>query len=221
MRCAETPEMRRIVIEFENIHLNFNNRSVIKNLSLKINQGDKVVISGKSGCGKSSLLSLVLGFITPCEGKVFFDGAGVDEKTVWDVRKRIAYIDQDTSLGSGSVNDLLDFVSRLKVNAHLNFALDDLMKLFELNREVIPKSIKELSGGERQRLAIVIAVLLNRDVFFLDEITASLDKHLKRKVANFFLNRENWTCVIVSHDPVWTENSAVRVFDFEEKKWKH
>ncbi len=209
------------MIEFENIHLSFNDRSVIKNLSLKINKGDKVVISGKSGCGKSSMLSLVLGFTTPCEGKVFFDGAVVDEKTVWDVRKRIAYIDQDTSLGSGTVHDLLDFVSRLKVNAHLNYAVDDLMKLFELNREVIPKNIKELSGGERQRLAIVIAVLLNRDVFFLDEITASLDKHLKRKVAEYFLNRENWTCVIVSHDPVWTENSAVRVFDFEDKKWKH
>lgn len=209
------------MVEFENIHLSFNNKSVIQNLSLKINQGDKVVISGKSGCGKSSLLSLVLGFVTPREGKVFFDGAGIDEKTVWDVRKRIAYIDQDTSLGSGSVRDLLDFVSGLKINTHLNFAVDDLMKLFELNREVIQKNIKELSGGERQRLAIVIAVLLNRNVFFLDEITASLDKHLKRKVADFFLNRKDWTCVVVSHDPVWTENSAVRVFDFEEKKWKH
>lgn len=213
--------MKNTVIEFENIHLSFNNKSVIQNLSLKINQGDKVVISGKSGCGKSSLLSLVLGFVTPREGKVFFDGAGVDEKTVWDVRKRIAYIDQDTSLGSGSVRDLLDFVSGLKINAHLNFAVDDLMRLFELNREVIQKNIKELSGGERQRLAIVIAVLLNRNVFFLDEITASLDKHLKRKVADYFLNRKDWTCVVVSHDPVWTEDSAVRVFDFEEKKWKH
>ncbi|MCD4706873.1 MAG: ATP-binding cassette domain-containing protein [Candidatus Sabulitectum sp.] len=213
--------MRSTVIEFKNIHLNFNDRSIIQNLSLKINQGDKVVLSGKSGCGKSSLLSLLLGFITPREGKVFFDGAVVDEKTVWDVRKRIAYIDQDTSLGSGTVHDLLVFVSGLKINAHLNFAVNDLMKLFELNFEVIHKNIKELSGGERQRLAIVIAVLLNRDVFFLDEITASLDKHLKKKVADFFLNREDWTCVVVSHDPVWTENSAVRVFDFEEKKWKH
>ncbi|MCK5785483.1 MAG: ATP-binding cassette domain-containing protein [Candidatus Sabulitectum sp.] len=209
------------VIEFRNTHLSFNGKSVIRNLSLNIDKGDKVVVSGKSGSGKSSLLSLVLGFIQPDSGQVLFDNIPVDERSVWDVRKRVACIDQDVSLGTGTVHGLLAFVSSLKANSHHSFVPDKLMALLELEDDLLHKDIKDLSGGERQRMAIVIAVLLGRDVFFLDEVTASLDKHLKKKVAGYFTGREDWTCVIVSHDPVWLDNSVVRVFDFEEKVWKH
>ena len=213
-------EMRAALIKFDSIDLGFNGKSVIQNLSLEFSRGDKVVIFGKSGSGKSSLLAMVLGFIRPDRGLVLFDGIPVDEKTVWEVRKRIASIDQDVSLGSGKVSRLLNNTSNLNTNADLEFDTDELMTFFELDADMIHKDIKELSGGERQRMAVVIAVLLNRDVFFLDEVTASLDKHLKKKVADYFLDREDWTCIIISHDPVWLDNDIVRVFDFAEKKWK-
>ncbi|MHA2023099.1 MAG: ATP-binding cassette domain-containing protein [Candidatus Thorarchaeota archaeon] len=208
------------LIELRNIHLSFGSKNVIENLSLKINKGDKVVFVGKSGSGKSSLLSLVLGFVRPDRGQALFDGIPVNEKNVWDVRKKIACIDQDVSLGDGTVQRLLDFVSSLKVNTHSVFNAKELMELFLLDIDLLQNSLKELSGGERQRMAIVIAILLNRDVFFLDEVTASLDKHLKNTVADYFLSREDCTCVIVSHDPVWLDNPVVRIFNIEEKKWK-
>ncbi|MEA3265620.1 MAG: ABC transporter ATP-binding protein [Candidatus Fermentibacteria bacterium] len=208
------------MIKFENIHLDFNGKTVIEDLSIEINRGDKVVISGKSGCGKSSLLSLVLGFIRPDRGVVLFDGVTVDEKTVWDVRRKVAYIDQDVSLGAGTVQEFFNYVSNLKGNSHSGMTLIELMKFFHLDISLFLKSTGELSGGERQRMAVVTAILLKRDVFFLDEVTSSLDKDLKKKVADYFLGREDSTCIIVSHDPVWLDNSVVRVFDFEEKKWK-
>ncbi|MCK5036533.1 MAG: ATP-binding cassette domain-containing protein [Candidatus Sabulitectum sp.] len=209
------------LIEFKNVHLAFDGKRVIQNLSLRINKGDKVVISGKSGSGKSSLLSLVLGFIQPDRGDVLFDGVPVDEKTVWAVRKKVAYIDQDVSLGTGTVQGLFDYVSNLKINTHSGMTLIELMKFFHLDINLFLKEIRQLSGGERQRMAIVTAILLKRNVYFLDEVTASLDKHLKKKVADYFISREDSTCIIVSHDPVWLDNSVVRVFDFEEKKWRH
>jgi len=188
---------------------------------MKIDEGDKVVISGKSGSGKSSLLSLALGFVKPDDGQVYFEGLPVDEKTSWNVRRKIAYIDQDVSLGSGRVSKLFEFAAGLKANAHLDFGCsEELINFFELEPSILQKSIQELSGGERQRISIIIAVLLNRNIFFLDEITSSLDKHLKNKVADYFLNRENVTSLIVSHDPVWTEVPSVRIFDFEEKTWQ-
>ncbi len=98
--------------------------------------------------------------------------------------------------------------------------MQELLQVFELDKEVINKDIEELSGGERQRLAIVIAVLLRGDVFLLDEITSALDKHLKKKVVDFFVAREEWTCLVISHDPAWLENPAVQVFIMEEGKWK-
>ena len=211
------------MIEFNNIHLSYNSKTIIQNLSFEIHQGDKAVILGKSGSGKSSLFSMVLGFIKPGKGEVIFDGMRVDEKNVWDIRKKIAYIDQDVSLGAGSIIDLLGSVSGLKTNMHLDFSkqrVDDLLRHFELTGDFIDKDVEDLSGGERQRLAIVISVLLERDIFLLDEVTSSLDKHLKKKVADYFVKRKDWTSLAISHDPVWLDNPSVKVFDLEEGKWK-
>ena len=211
------------MIKFNNVHLSFNGKTVIHNLSFEIQQGDKVVISGKSGSGKSSLFSLVLGFIKPSEGEVIFDGMRVDEKNVWDIRKIVAYIDQDVSIGAGSIIDLISLVSRLKTNMHLDFTkerVNDLLRYFELTGDFIDKNIEDLSGGERQRLAIVISVLLERNIFFLDEVTSSLDKHLKKKVADYFVGRKDWTALVISHDPVWLDNPSIKVFALEEGKWK-
>ena len=211
------------MITFDHIHLAFDGRKILNDLSFEVKRGEKVVVLAKSGSGKSSLFSLVLGFIEPDEGEVFFDGRMLDEKIVWEVRKKIAYIDQDVSLGDGKIPDLLDFVLKLKANIHLDAfreRLQELLQYFELDKEVIKKDIENLSGGERQRLAIIIAVLLQRDVFLLDEVTSALDKQLKKKVADFFIAREDWTCLVISHDPVWLENPAVKIFKLEEGKWK-
>ncbi|MEA2109776.1 MAG: ABC transporter ATP-binding protein [Pseudomonadota bacterium] len=211
------------MIAFNHIHLSFNGKKIIDDLSLAVDQGEKVVVLAKSGTGKSSLFSLVLGFIEPDEGEVFFDGRMIDEKSVWEVRKKIAYVDQDVSLGGGKILDLLDLVAKLKTNIYLDGfreQLQELLQYFELDKEVIKKDIEDLSGGERQRLAIIIAVLLQRDVFLLDEVTSALDKQLKKKVADFFVAREDWTCLVISHDPVWLENPAVKIFNLEEGEWK-
>ena len=201
----------------------FDGRKILNDLSFEVKRGEKVVVLAKSGSGKSSLFSLVLGFIEPDEGEVFFDGRMIDEKIVWEVRKKIAYIDQDVSLGGGKILDLLDLVAKLKTNIHLDGfreQLQELLQYFELDKEIIKKDIEDLSGGERQRLAIIIAVLLQRDVFLLDEVTSALDKQLKKKVADFFIAGEDWTCLVISHDPVWLENPAVKIFKLEEGKWK-
>ncbi len=227
MNISLTPEMDDLVarnmIRFDHIYLAFGGRKILYDLSLEVKRGDKVVVLGKSGAGKSSLFSLLLGFIEPDEGQIFFAGRPVDEKSVWEVRKKIAYIDQDISLGGGKIADLLDFVLKLSVNIHLDGSrqqLQELLRYFEFDQDVLAKDVGNLSGGERQRLAIIIAVLLQRQVFLLDEVTAALDKQLKNKVANFFIDRIDWTCLVISHDPVWLENPAVKIFDLEEGKWK-
>jgi putative ABC transport system ATP-binding protein len=196
------------MIKFNNIHLSYNGKEVIHNLSFEIKQGEKAAISGKSGSGKSSLFSMLLGFIEPGEGQITFDGVPVDAKSAWDIRKRTAYIDQDVSIGSGRIPDILDYVSGLKSNAHLDYTnkkFNDLLEYFELNSDLIGKNVEDLSGGERQRLAIVISVLLERNIFLLDEVTSALDIHLKKKVVDYF---------------VWIDNPSVKVLKLEEREWK-
>jgi len=211
------------MIQFKNINLSFNGKKIINNLSFEINQGEKVVFSGKSGSGKSSVFNLLLGFVEPDSGEIFFKEKLVDEKSVWDARKDVAYIDQDVSLGDGKVAELFNFVSGLKTNSLLDFnekKINELLTYFELGRDVPDKDTGDLSGGERQRLSIVIAILLKREIFFLDEVTSSLDGHLKQKVVDYFLAEKNWTCLVNAHDSIWLDSPGVKIFNLEEGKWK-
>ena len=211
------------MIKFDSVDLAYNGKIVFADLSLEIRQGEKVVISGRSGLGKSSIFSLILGFVEPSKGKVFFDGLCVDDKTAWDVRRKVSFIDQDVSVGVERVSDWIDFVSGFKANRGLDFGekkVKELMSCFDLGHDLLNKNISELSGGERQRVAIILSAMLGRKIFLLDEVTSALDKHLKKKVVDFFFREKDWTVVIISHDSVWLDNISVKVFDLEVGKWK-
>lgn len=211
------------MIKFENIYLSYGGKSVLKNFSLEADLNSKVQISGRSGTGKSSLLSLLLGFVQPDSGRILFDGRAVDEKSVWDVRKKTAYVDQDSVAGYGRVSDWLDTVSGFRANSGIDLSAERFYEkadFFELDRSVYGKLINDLSGGERQRVSIIVSILSGRKVFLLDEATSALDKGLKAKTAEFFLSQSNWTVIVVSHDHVWSEKGNIKVFDIEEGAWK-
>jgi putative ABC transport system ATP-binding protein len=211
------------MIKFDKVFLSYKSKQVFSDLSFDIRQGDKAVILGRSGLGKSSLFHLILGFALAEKGEVCFDGVPVTEKNVWDVRRKIAFVDQDVSIGDNKVIDRLQYFFGLKANAVSGFPekrMIELVEYFELDIDVLHKNIVELSGGERQRLAIIVSVLLGRSVYLLDEITSALDKHLKEKVVDYFTSRDDWTVVVVSHDPAWLKKPEVKTFDLEAGKWK-
>ncbi|HQP12815.1 MAG: ATP-binding cassette domain-containing protein [Candidatus Omnitrophica bacterium] len=211
------------MIRYEEINLNFGLKPIFNNFSLGITRGQKVAILGKSGLGKSSLFALLLGFVRPQSGRIFFDGAPVNERSVWHVRRRVSFVDQDVSIGDYKMSEWFAFVAGMKTNHPADFGeekVKELMDFFELSRDLLNEDISALSGGERQRAAIIVSVLLKRDVFLLDEVTSALDKNLKQKTADFFMGRKDWTVVAISHDAVWLEDPHVKVFDLEKNAWK-
>ena len=90
------------------------------------------------------------------------------------------------------------------------------MRELGLEDDILDKNFQELSGGEKQRIGILISLLLNRDIYLLDEVTSALDVNLKKTVADYFLAREDWTLLVISHDLEW-ERDWIEKIDLENR----
>lgn len=190
------------MLEWKEITLSYGNRKVLNKFNLTVNKGDKVILYGKSGGGKSTVLKLALGFTTPDKGAVYFGGKLIDERTVWQARRKIAYVSQDTDIGEGNVGELIEEIFSFKALGKMP-DVHPLLKQFALPSDTLEKDLGELSGGEKQRIAIIISLMLGRKVFFLDEITSALDRKLKARTARFFMEHKDYTVVAISHDESW------------------
>lgn len=192
-------------LELRNVNLSFYNKQILKNFSLKIGSKDKILVVGNSGKGKSTLLKILLGFEVFNSGQYLIDEKIIDESNFSEVRKNFAYVDQDVSLRKMIVKHYLQEISKFNSN-NLKGTLDfDLCKYFDFDLALLEKDMQKLSGGERQRLAIIIAIMLKRPMFLLDEITSALDVDLKSKVVTYFSECDEGV-ISISHDSTWQES---------------
>jgi len=192
------------MFKIQNISKQFDENFVLQNFSFNISRGDKVNVTGRSGIGKTTLFRLLLGFEKPDSGNIYFEGRPLSDTTVWELRRKVAYVSQDLNIGGGKVQSFFDETLSLKANlinrSTSAVEIKKFFELFELPENLLNKEIEELSGGEKQRVAIINALLLKRNIFFLDEITSALDKSLKLKVLDFFLLNPDFTILSISHD---------------------
>ncbi|MEG0069972.1 ABC transporter ATP-binding protein [Cetobacterium sp.] len=192
------------MITFKNISLKFKNKIVLENFNLDIKKGEKILITGESGKGKTTLLRILLGFNFPNSGEVYVNHNKLDEKSITSIRNIIGYMPQSTPFINTNVLKLIRTILGYKQNKNIPFDLERILSLFEffsLEKSILDKDIIKLSGGEKQRLAFIVIILLDRDIWILDEITSSLDQTLKEKVVSYILNTDK-TVILVSHDTI-------------------
>ncbi|MCQ8212968.1 ATP-binding cassette domain-containing protein [Cetobacterium somerae] len=197
------------MIIFQNISIKFNNKIILENFNLNIKKGEKILISGASGKGKTTLLKTLLGFTLPNSGNIFVDNIKLNEKNINNIRSKIAYMPQSTPFLNTKVEKLINTIFNYKQNLNINFEMVKLIKIlkeFDLDSSILSKDITQLSGGEKQRLAFVILILLDRKIWILDEITSSLDQDMKQKVTNYILKTDK-TVLLVSHDKTESLNN--------------
>jgi putative ABC transport system ATP-binding protein len=206
--------MNKNIIEYRDLSIIHSHQKVLENFNLTIKEGEKVLIRGKSGTGKSTLFLCLLGLMRPSGGDVYFDNLPVNGNSVSVVRTKVAYVPQDVDVGRDSVNEFFDTIfSYNAVGFTPSFEkIQRLLEWFELDASILKKEFKSLSGGEKQRIVLILSLLLERNVFLLDEPTSSLDSSLKSKVVDYFVNDPSLTVIVISHDPQW-EREGLRVVD--------
>ena len=203
--------MNKIAIKIENLVVNFQKQNIINNFSLTLNQGEKIILTGHSGCGKTTILRTLLGFTPISRGEIYVNGTQLSEDNCWEIRKQFAYVSQAPFTGFGTAKEFLMAPFKFKANQHLNISNDIILKYmmkFHLKEELLNKNSDELSGGEKQRFAIIGAILLNKKIFLLDEPTAALDKRNRKAFNDYLLKNSDFSAIIITHDDEIIQNST-------------
>ena len=190
-------------IKIENLTVKFDGKNVVERFSMILASGERATLTGRSGSGKSTILRCILGFTVPDEGSITIEGKPVTGASVWKLRTHLAYVAQEPDLGTGRVREILERPFSYRANARLFDNLSkapELFRRFMLPIDLMDKEITTLSGGEKQRVAMISAILLDRNIFLLDEASSALDKASMLAVGNYFESQDGLTVFSVSHD---------------------
>jgi len=201
------------MIKLENINLKLKEQPIFINLNLHIKKNKKILLKMPSGAGKSTLLKLIMGYIPKDSGKIFIDGELLEQNSVDALRQKFAYIGQNIFFTEESVEKYIDLIFSFQKNKKINLSksnLYELLEKFDLDKRILKKSPSLLSGGEKQRIALILVLLLDREIFLLDEVTSGLDHDLKIKVIEIIKDL-NKTVIISSHDNQWLDYDEFEV----------
>ncbi|MCR4584996.1 MAG: DUF1854 domain-containing protein [Lachnospiraceae bacterium] len=179
------------VIELDNVTFGYSlTKPVLKNISLKVREGELLGIVGRSGAGKSTLVNVISRLYDVQEGSVKIDGVDVKDLALADLRRNVAMVSQDTYIFMGSVAMNISYgrkdADRWEIirAAKMASAHEFISKMPDGYDTVIGASGKDLSGGEKQRVSIARAILADPKILILDEATASVDTETEKAIQN-------------------------------------
>ncbi|MFT7110378.1 MAG: ATP-binding cassette subfamily C protein EexD [Psychrobacter glaciei] len=185
---------------------NQERRPIIRNLSLKINVGDVVGITGPSGSGKSSVIKLILGIVQPSSGVVRIDGAQMNKDVREQFSPHIGYLPQEVELFDGTVAENIARFTEAEPEAITNAAITSgahelILSLPKGYETRVGPSGSNLSGGQRQRIGLARAIFNQPSIVILDEPSSNLDQEGSVALLNTIdsLQQKNTTVVMVAH----------------------
>lgn len=212
------------MIETKQIYKSFDNNEILKGVSFKVEQGEKVVIIGPSGSGKSTLLRCLNLLEIPDKGKVFFENEEITNKIDIDkFRQQIGMVFQHFNLFPNlTVKENITVAPvnlGIKTKEEADKQAERLLRKINLLKKA-DKYPNQLSGGEKQRVAIVRALAMDPKVMLFDEPTSALDPEMVGEVLELMKNlaKEGMTMVIVTHEMGFAKEVGNRVIFMDEGK---
>lgn len=199
---------------------------VLKNVNLEINKGDYVAFTGQSGCGKSTMLKLLMCLYHLDEGEYLLsDNEGNEMKMSSKWSRFFSYVPQGNQLMSGTIREVITFSdkTKMKETEKIKTALkiscaDEFVDELENGLDtVLGERGQGVSEGQMQRIAIARAIFSDAPILLLDEATSSLDSETERRVIENLKNMTNKTVITVTHRPASLE-ICNKIVNFEEKQ---
>jgi len=189
------------LIELTNISFNYKNKRILKNLNLKINEGEKIALIGKSGSGKTTLISILNGTRKQTNGEIKiygkkFNNLDKSQKrkigTIWQDLRLIDDLSAEQNVNCGLLsNQNIIFTFKNLLNISTFVKAHKCMELCQINSSIYSKNIKNISGGQKQRIAISRSIIQEPEILFADEPFNNLDPKLSNYLKNLFISRLN------------------------------
>lgn len=192
-------ELRNIVFSYD------KKKKVLNHVNLKINAGEKVGLVGETGCGKSTILSLISRFYDPDEGEVLIDGINIKDIKLNNLRGQVSMMLQDNFLFARSVYDNLVLAKKIKKEEVIKVCKmldihDMIMNLENGYETILLNNGSNLSSGERQLLCIARIMIQNPKILILDEATSNIDLMTEKKITKAIdIVTKNRTTIMVAH----------------------
>jgi phospholipid/cholesterol/gamma-HCH transport system ATP-binding protein len=224
---ATDPVMdREHILEIENLAKSFGNLAVLNNLSLKLYNGENLVVLGKSGSGKSVLIKCIVRLLTPDKGTIKVFGENINEMTdkgIEEMREKIGFLFQSGALyDSMTVKENLEFplkrikkgLSRKEIDEKVEEVLDNVGLGQTLN-----KMPSELSGGMRKRVSLARTIIVDPMIMLYDEPTTGLDPVTSDEISeliNEVKEKYKTSSIIITHDIECARATADRVIMLQD-----
>lgn len=204
---GKTPNEMIQTIEFKNVCFGFNDRDILLDFNLKISAGELIGMKGYSGLGKTTMINLLLGLLTPRSGEILYNNRPLDPESRQSFWPMVSYVKQEHFLLHDTIQKNItlddDHYDPQRLEKVIQMAgLDDLLgKYPEGERKIITENGKSLSGGQRQRIAIARALYKDPQLVILDEAFNELDEDSEERLLTEFgrLAENGKMVLLVSH----------------------
>lgn len=201
------PEEAQEMVRLEHIEKSFGKNRVLKDVSLSIFRGEFLTVIGRSGCGKTTMLKLINGLLSPDAGKVSVEGKDIAQTDLIALRRRIGYVIQNKGLFPHmTVEKNITYVPRIsgQKDKRANHALAlQLLNLVGLEEEMAKRYPAELSGGQQQRVGIARALAAHPHILLMDEPFGALDEITRKAMQREILRLQKelgLTVIFITHD---------------------
>ncbi len=195
------------IIQFKNVSKAYGERFILRDFNLKIHRGEFITVIGSSGSGKTTMLKMINGLLTPTSGSVYVEGKDISRENQTLLRRNIGYVIQGIGLfphmtvwkNIAYVPSLLNRYDKERTRQ----AADHLIRVVGLEPEMLERYPSELSGGQRQRVGIARALAANPEILLMDEPFGAVDE-ITRKLLQAEITRIHHelgiTIVFITHD---------------------